>query len=52
MTETTNDPAEPATNSGCVLEYDDLRDWLAVEAKGDLKTVTAPTIPTSDRWLR
>ena len=41
MTETTNDPAEPATNSGCVLEYDDLRDWLAaVEAKGDLKTVT------------
>ena len=41
MTETTNDTAEPATNSGCVLEYDDLRDWLAaVEAKGDLKTVT------------
>ena len=41
MTEITNDTAEPATNSGCVLEYDDLRDWLAaVEAKGDLKTVT------------
>ena len=41
MTETTNDTAQPATNSGCVLEYDDLRDWLAaVEAKGDLKTVT------------
>ena len=41
MTETTNDTAQPTTNSGCVLEYDDLRDWLAaVEAKGDLKTVT------------
>ena len=29
------------SNAGCVLEYDDLRDWLsAVEAKGDLKVVT------------
>ena len=41
MTETSDHTAEIASNSGCVLEYDDLRDWLAaVEAKGDLKTVT------------
>ena len=38
------DPADTlptaATNTGCALKYDDLRDWLAaVEANGDLKTV-------------
>ncbi|PPR11987.1 MAG: UbiD-like decarboxylase [Alphaproteobacteria bacterium MarineAlpha11_Bin1] len=31
----------PRSNIECVLEYDDLRDWIAsVEAKGDLKIVT------------
>lgn len=29
------------TNTGCALQYEDLRDWLAaVEANGDLKVVT------------
>jgi 4-hydroxy-3-polyprenylbenzoate decarboxylase len=41
MTETTAKSSATGSNTGCALQYDDLRDWLgAVEAKGDLKIVT------------
>ena len=41
MTRPTDIDTVVATNTGCAIQYDDLRDWLAaVEARGDLKIVT------------
>tara|TARA_R110002072_G_scaffold127969_16_gene265524 strand:+ start:1261 stop:2745 length:1485 start_codon:yes stop_codon:yes gene_type:complete len=40
MTEIAETTPPAASNTGCALQYDDLRDWLAaVDANGDLKTV-------------
>jgi len=40
MTDSAETLPAAATNTGCALQYDDLREWLAaVEAKGDLKVV-------------
>ncbi len=41
MTESTGKSSVTGSNTGCALQYGDLRDWLAVvEARGDLKVVT------------
>ena len=40
MTDTSENISTAGSNSGCALQYDDLREWLAaVEASGDLKVV-------------
>ena len=40
MTDTAEYISTAGSNSGCALQYDDLREWLAaVEASGDLKVV-------------
>ena len=40
MTDTAENISSTRSNSGCALQYDDLREWLAaVEASGDLKVV-------------
>ena len=41
MTKFSGERDVTGTNTGCALQYGDLRDWLAaVEAKGDLNVVT------------
>ncbi|MBT5496776.1 MAG: UbiD family decarboxylase, partial [Alphaproteobacteria bacterium] len=41
MTDSAEQNDLAATNTGCALQYEDLRDWLAAaEANGDLKVVT------------